>query len=212
MNYSKSADRFDSLTMGIFCEKYFAKKAFLIRVDINYADMNTFVNDTSTTVSTYQNTGNNQTDKLSQKFININLGIGTHVTWNKFIFTFGVYVPLTILPKGKVEGTDKNYSYGQLTNDTKYTGTYKPTLGFGIGAFGGVNIIILKHLSLGIDVAYHIEYLQRKLNQHNETHYYGTNAYMTYNDTSDNVRNYFTSKITPSIVIAYAFDVKKKEK
>ncbi len=211
-NFTKSTNRFDSLTMGIFCEKYFTKKAFLLRMDINYADMCTNVSDSQNYVSSTQNYSNFESEKLSQKCININLGIGTHVNWNKFIFTFGVYVPLTILPRGKGEGGYTYYSATTLSNKSTYTTDYKPTMAFGIGAFGGVSVIILKHLSLGIDVAYHIQYLSRKQSTYTENYYYTGNPYMTYSDQHDKIRNYYTSKIIPSIVIAYCFDVKKKEK
>ncbi len=211
-NFTTNTNRFDSLTMGIFCEKYFTKKAFLVRMDINYADMCAYASDSQNYVSTSSNYSDFHSDKLSQKFININLGIGTHVTWSKFIFTFGVYVPLTILPRGKAEGVDTYYSAATLSDKATYKTDYKPTMAFGIGAFGGVSVIILKHLSLGIDVAYHIQYLSRKNSTYNEHYFYTGNPYMTYSNEHSQIRNYYTSKIVPTIVIAYCFDVKKKEK
>jgi hypothetical protein len=207
----KNVSRFDSLTIGIFVEKYFTKKAFLVRMDINYADLKILYLQNSNDVNPFNNSINEYTQVNKQKYININLGIGTHTNWNKFIFTFGIYVPFTIMDKGTITRDANSYSYGTLTQNTKCTGTYKPALGAGIGAFAGVNTIILKHLSIGLDVSYQIEYLSRKFTWHGETHYYGSNPYDNINDETSTERNYFTSKIMPSIVIAYAFDIKKKE-
>jgi hypothetical protein len=206
-----SKNRFDSLTVGIFFEKYFAKKAFLIRVDMNYADLQISESANTITSTQWYNQSNDYTETYKQKYFNINLGIGTHINWSKLIFTFGVHVPFTFLPKGKQTSDQNLYEDYIKTRNTNGNGTYKPTMGIGIGAFGGVSTTILKHLSIGLDVSYQIEYLSRNVTWHTETNYYQPNAYMTYSDEKQKVRNYFTSKLIPSIVIAYAFDCKKKE-
>jgi hypothetical protein len=206
----KSVSQFDSLTMGIFLENYFSKKAFLVRLDINYADMKILETDNEISTGQSQPEIYDYAQVYKQKYININLGIGTHVDWSRFIFSFGIYVPFTILPEGEITRDVSYYYSGTLTQNTKCTGTYKPALGVGVGSFAGVNTIILKHISLGLDVSYQIEYLTRKLIWHGETYYYGYNPHMNYVDETEKIRNYFTSKLLPSIVIAYAFDFKKK--
>jgi hypothetical protein len=206
-----SKNRFDSLTVGIFFEKYFAKKAFLIRVDVNYADMQISYSDKSSNINQWYNQSSDNAEVRKQKYFNINLGIGTHVNWSKFTFTFGAHIPFTFLPKGKQTLDENDYQDNIKTQNTKGTGTYKPTMGIGIGAFGGVSVTLLKHLSIGMDVSYQIEYLSRNITWHDETYHYQPTVYMTYSDEKQKFRNYFTSKIVPSIVIAYAFDCKKKE-
>lgn len=202
--------KIDSLTIGVFAENYFENKSFLVRLDVNYARLNISDTYNSVTHNTWQDDSSLSTETYKQDYININLGIGTHVTWNKFIFTFGIYVPLTFLPEGKVTKDASNYSNGQLMNIIKNSGSYKPTVGAGIGAFAGISTVILKHLSIGLDVSYDIQFLSRKLTWHGEKYYYNPSSYMTYGDETFRARNYFTSKIIPSIVIAYAFNAKKK--
>jgi hypothetical protein len=209
-NTNNVTNRFDSLTIGIFFEKYFAKQAFLIRVDMNYADMQISNSENISYITQWYNESRDYKEVNKQKYFNINLGIGTHINWSKLTFTFGAYVPFTFLSKGE-QTRDVNYYEDNIkTQNTIGTGTYKPTMGIGIGAFGGVSTTILKHLSIGLDVSYQIEYLSRILTWHGETNYYGTNPYMTYADETMKMRNYFTSKVVPSIVIAYAFNCKKK--
>lgn len=217
MNYTpnqtsndNTSGRFDSLTLGIFFEKYFAKKAFLIRVDMNYADMQICETENSSDITQWYIESRDYSQVYKQKFFNINLGIGTHVSWKVFTFTFGAYVPFTILPKGTITRDVNYYEDNIKTQSTHCNATYKPTLGIGIGAFGGVNITILKHLSLGIDVSYDIQYLSRTLTWHGETNYYQNTPYMTFADEKEKVRNFYTSKLVPSIVIAWAFDCRKK--
>jgi hypothetical protein len=207
----KYKSRFDSLTIGIFFEKYFAKKGFLIRADINYANLHTGGTENSVNTDQSFSSSEDYTESFKQKYVNINLGIGTHVDWKVITFTVGAYVPFTILPKGEYTRDDTYYQDYVKSSNSTGTAKYKAAMGIGIGAFGGVSTTILKHLSLGLDVTYQIEYLSRKLTWHSETNNYGTNPYMTYTDEKQKIRNYFTSKLVPSIVIAYAFDCKKKE-
>jgi hypothetical protein len=206
----KYKNRFDSLTIGIFFEKYFAKRGFLIRADVNYADLHTSYSDNSANINQWYNSSSDSYEDYKQKYLNINLGIGTHVDWKVLTFTVGAYVPFTILPKGEYTRDVTNYQDNVKTQNYKATAKYKSTLGIGIGVFGGVSTTLFKHLSIGLDISYDIQYLSRKATWHGETNYYGTNPYMTYTDESSKVRNYYTSKVVPSIVIAYAFSCKKK--
>lgn len=202
--------RYDSLTIGIFFEKYFVKKGFLIRADVNYANMHISDVENSVTTNSWGTNSWDYADSYKQKYININLGIGTHVDWKVLTFTFGAYVPFTILPKGEYTRESTNYQDNVMTSQMTGTAKYKGTMGIGIGVFGGVSTTLFKHLSLGLDVNYEINYLSRTMTWHGETNYYGTNPYMTYADETSKVRNYYTSKVVPSIVIAYAFSCKKK--
>lgn len=201
--------RFDSISIGIFGEKYFEKQGFLLRADMNFGNLKTQITENDISVSGNQSQKFEHSESYTQKYFNINLGIGTHVNWSKLTFTFGGYIPLTILPKGKIENMESNYINDVQTQYFYGTGTYKPTLGFGIGVFGGISTTILKHLSIGLEVAYQIEYLSREVTWHNEMNYYGTNPATHYVDETTRVRNYYTSKVKPSIVVAYAFGYKK---
>jgi hypothetical protein len=202
--------RFDSLTMGIFFEKYFPQKSFLIRADINYADLtNSDIEKTSDDQGTYHN-AEDYSQVFKQKYINISLGLGTHVNWSKFTFTFGAYVPFTILPKGSQTRDINYYTNYVLTQSTTGKGTIKASMGIGIGAFAGVNIIIFKHLSIGMDVNYDIQYVSRKTSWHGQTQYFSGSPSLSSTDETLTTRNYYTSKLIPSIAISYAFDAKKK--
>lgn len=204
--------RFDSLTIGIFCEKYISSKSFLLRFDFSYANMKIAENDDET--QTYNS--NTQVFEYSQieeqNFFNVNLGIGNSISVSKLCFTFGIYFPVTILPKGSITRDVSEYYNGVLEQKTTCTGKYDHTIGFGIGSFAGVSTNLLKHLSIGMDFTYQIQYLSRKLDWHGETWYYGGTPYMTYADEKLKFRNFFTSGVIPSIKLAYAFDWKKSTK
>ena len=141
--------RNDSITIGIFSEKYFEAKSFLIRLNFNYASLNKLYkeNDLYTDNSVPSTSTYNYEQTEKQKYYNFNLGIGDRVSLKKFVFSFGVYVPLTILPKGEITRDVKSYDDQVLQSKTECIGTYKGTLGYGIGSFAGINTTILKHFS-----------------------------------------------------------------
>lgn len=205
-------NRFDSLTIGVFCEKYISSKSFLLRVDFSYADMKIVEKDDE--IQTYNS--NTQIFEYSQieeqKFYNVNLGIGNLISVNKLFFTFGIYFPVTILPKGSITRDVSEYYNSVLEQKTTCTGTYDNTFGFGIGSFAGVSTNLLNHISIGMDFTYQIQYLSRKLDWHGETWYYDGTPYMTYADEKLKFRNFFTSRVIPSIKIAYTFNCKKSSK
>jgi hypothetical protein len=216
MNYSPSQtlsgnyrSRFDSLTIGIFFEKFFSKKGFLIRADVNYANMHVSEVENTANLSHPLPTAEDYADSYKQKYININLGIGTHANLKVLFFTIGVYVPFTILPKGEYTREITYYQNNEKTSYMTGKANYKGTMGIGIGFFGGVSATLFKHLSIGLDINYEIDYFSRKLTWHSETNNYGANPYITYTDENIRMRNFFTSKVVPSIVIAYAFNAKK---
>lgn len=166
--------RNDSLTIGIFIEKYFIKKSFLARLDFNFANLN--LSESESSIETYNNGtyvfeyAQNET----QKFYNLNLGIGNRIELSKFLISFGIFVPLTYLPEGNITRDVSQISNGVLESVTTCSGKYAPALGYGIGSFAGVSTVILKHLSLGADFTYQIQYLSRKLDWHGETQYYSS--------------------------------------
>lgn len=203
----KTTDRFDSLAIGIFYEKYFKSKSFLIKVDINYADMTVAQTSKQSQINMSYTSSDEYSQVQKQKFINVNLGLGSRVSWNRFDFSFGTFIPLTILPKGTLTREIDSYDTGFSTSSrhTECSGTFKPALGVGIGAFAGVSTVILKHVSLGIDFTYQINYLARDFTWHGETWYYQPTAYMTYSDEKHSFRNFSTSRFVPSISVAYAF-------
>jgi len=208
-NDAEESFRFDSLNVGIFVENYFPQLHFMVRLDINYADMVIREIDNSTEVYNSILYVDEYQQAQKQKFINFNPGIGTIARWKNFTFNFGVYVPLTYLPKGKITRDILHSTNGAVSSRTHCEGTYKGTIGFGIGSFAGVEATILKHFSFGIDLHYHITYLKRELDWYGETNYYSPSAYMTYTDETYTEENITTSRIIPSIVIAYRFDIKK---
>lgn len=217
LNYSPSQNitsnykfRYDSITVGIFFEKYFDKKGFLIRADINYANLHISEVENSSNSNHPIPTGQDYADSYKQKFININLGIGTHANLKALIFTIGVYVPFTILPKGEQTLEHTDYLNNQKTSYMTGKANYKGTMGIGLGFFGGVSATLFKHLSIGLDINYEINYLSRKLTWHSETTNYGVNPFTIYNDETIKSRTLFTSKVIPSIVIAYAFNSNRK--
>ena len=209
-NYAVTGN--DSLTIGLFAEKYFAGKSFFLRADINYVAMNITTTNNMSSHDPFQDNSSEYTQTETQKILNINLGVGTHAAWNQFNFNFGVFVPLNILPEGKIKRTANQFTNSTLTQSSTGDGTYKPALGLGIGSFIGLNTIIAKHISLGMDISYKIEYLSRDLKWHGETNVLGSNPYTTSADENITIRNYYSSKLIPSIGIAYTFDCKKSPK
>ena len=105
-----------------------------------------------------------------------------------------------------------NYNNGIIQSSTVCTGTYKSTLMYGIGTFTGLSTTILKHLSIGTEFTFQIQHLTRKLDWHGVTQNYGTYPSINVDDESLKFRNYFTSKIVPTIVIAYTFNSKRDNK
>lgn len=202
--------RFDSLTIGVFCEKYFSSKSFLLRFDFSYANMK--IVETDNEIQTYNSDVqiNNFSQIEEQKFFNFSLGIGNSISVSKLNFIFGVYVPVTVLPKGSITRDIEEYYNSVLEQKTECTGKFKQTVGFGIGSFAGISTNLFKHISVGMDFTYQIQCLSRKLDWHGETWYYSGTPYMTYTDEDVEFRNFFTSKLIPSIKIAYAFDWKKR--
>jgi len=54
-------------------------------------------------------------------------------------FTYGVYIPLTIIPKGSINRESSEYYNGVMQSRTTCTGKYKNTLIYGIGTFAGLS-------------------------------------------------------------------------
>jgi hypothetical protein len=207
---AKYENRNDSLTLGITAEKYFADDSYLLRFDFSYANMNlVYSESTASNDGTNLNTSDySQTEK--QKFYNFNMGIGNKVAFNKFNFSFGVYIPLTFVPKGEIIRDVKSYNNGTLMQKTYCTGTYKSTMAYGIGTFAEINTTLFRHISVGADFTYQLQHLSRKLDWHGEFTDYSGTPYTSTDEETLKFKNFFTSRIIPSIVISYTFDCKKK--
>lgn len=202
-------NRIDSLTAGLSFQKYLKKAGLLLKADISYASYKAsyIVNQTSSGGSTVQSMSQSQSE--FQKCYNVNLGLGNRLAFGKFIFSFGGYIPFTILPKGSITRKESETDNGVLQMNTDCTGTYKGTLMFGIGSFADISTTLLKHLTIGVDFTYQIQYLSRNLDWTGTTTDYTSMPPVTDVDHEKvKIKSYYTSKITPSLLIEYTFDGK----
>jgi hypothetical protein len=200
-------DRVDSLGLTFFCDKYLSSKDFFLRAEFSFGKI------------AYENSYNNSFDQSSTKsqeevnqwIYNLNLGIGTRTQINKFKFYFGSYIPISFLPNGEQIQKTENYYSGVLTGTSLGTGKLRPSFGIGIGAFAGITTSINNRVTLGVDLNYQFAYIYHKVDWHYENYSYGSNPASNITDEKRTYRNFYTSKITPSITIAYIFNSKSKK-
>lgn len=201
-------NRSDSLTLGLSYQKYFQKRGLLLKVDISYA----YYNLAQVENETYNDGSDIETQNFSQwenqKYYNLNLGLGNRITFGKFKFSFGGYIPIYLVTKGSVRRVVDEYDNWVHMSNIDCTGTYKNTIIPGVGVFADFTTVLFKRLTVGVDFTYQVQYFVSKMVWTGTEQYYGTPAYTDIDNETVNNRSLYSSKITPSLLIEYYFSGK----